>query len=162
MRRAWWYVYKFCEGLEMYRNHTRTLQESCKARESGLPWWIAAGTSCEPNKLQNINVAAENAMTPYVKCPATCCHTPTTYLCDAVDHRVYLMHLYEKQTAEASFWSLIRHWAREKKNGTLHNAKSLENYVFILQKGRKETLDKWDINTYQSWKKVSSSMKNIA
>lgn len=51
--------------------HTRTLHESCKAKDTTLPCMREAGASCEPNKLQKAKVAADNAITPYVKCPAT-------------------------------------------------------------------------------------------
>lgn len=51
--------------------HTRTLQESCNAKETEFPPWRTAGKIRPPIKLQNKNVAAESPITPYVKCPDT-------------------------------------------------------------------------------------------
>lgn len=58
------YVIKKC--------YTRTLQDSWRAKEIGLPLCKAEGRICPPNRFQNVNVAAEIAITPYVKRPATC------------------------------------------------------------------------------------------
>uniref|UniRef100_A0A2P2KHU8 Uncharacterized protein MANES_06G012600 n=1 Tax=Rhizophora mucronata TaxID=61149 RepID=A0A2P2KHU8_RHIMU len=43
---------------------TKTLQESCRASETGFAWCKVAGSICAPKKFQKVNVATESAITP--------------------------------------------------------------------------------------------------